>query len=182
MYWCKQHNTILRTSNHGKCGYRAEELFTDNKAIKVTFCGIHCWGASDTSICFENCSTSHRKETKGRSAELTKGADTALEWSLGTAICVAVAFKGSTFLGWRSGKKFGMMFVWCQLRGLAHCIWCPTPPAPSKLHAETKWHFANRFIKIESRELFVSDMKRQAWQQEKISRYYLYVFCFYDWS
>ena len=95
-------------------------------------------------------------------------------WSLVTAICVAVAFKGSTFLGWRSGKKFGMMFVCCQLRGLAHCIWCPTPPAPSKLHAETKWHFANRFIKIESRELFVSDMKRQAWQQEKIFRYYLF--------
>ena len=46
--------------------------------------------------------------------------------------------------------------------------------APSKLHAETKWHFANRFIKIESRELFVSDMKRQAWQQEKIFRYYLF--------
>ena len=64
----------------------------------------------------------HRKETEGRSAELTKGAEAAVEWPLVTAICVAVAFKGSTFLGWRSGKKFGMMFVWCQLRGLAHCI------------------------------------------------------------
>ena len=74
----------------------------------------------------------HRRETKGRSAEHFKGAETALEWSLVTAICVAAAFKGSTFLGWRSGKKFGMMFVCCQLRGLAHCIWCPTPPAPSK--------------------------------------------------
>ena len=155
--------------------YQAIELKSYSQTIKLLkslFVGSTAEALLTRQFVFRT--VQHRRETKGRSAEHFKGAETALECSLVTAICVAGAFKGSTFLGWRSGKKFGMMFVCCQLRGLAHCIWCPTPPAPSKLHAETKWHFANRFIKIESRELFVSDMKRQAWQQEKIFRYYLF--------